>query len=244
MAEPRIHLDLPLSSGQTLTLPETAARHLVQVLRMQPGESFIAFNGQGGEFSASIASVSKRESTAEIGSFHDISRESTLPVTLAQCVSKGERMEYTLQKAVELGVTEIVPLLSTRSVVRMDRERWEKKLEHWRGIIISACEQSGRTRIPQLHPVQELANWLPLAVHAALRLTLAPDAADSLRDVKRSNQPVILLVGPEGGLSADEIATAQRRGFQTIKMGPRILRTETAGVVCLANIQSLWGDLC
>ena len=240
----RIHLPLPLASGQTLSLPEGAARHLVQVLRLQPGECFTAFNGEGGEFAAELLSAGKREATARIGAFDDVSRESGLHVTLAQCVSKGERMDYTLQKAVELGVSEIVPLLSSRSVVRMDAERWEKKLEHWRGIIVSACEQSGRTRIPRLHPVTELSRWLPLAGTGALKLTLAPQTAASLRSVEPRGRPVILLVGPEGGLGADEIALAQRQDFLTVKMGPRILRTETAGVVCLANIQLLWGDLC
>lgn len=240
----RIYLDLPLAPQMVLCLPETAARHLVQVLRMQTGEHFIAFNGEGGEFSASLVSIGKRESTAVIDSFHDINRESSLHVTLAQCVSKGERMDYTLQKAVELGVSEIVPLLSARSVVRMERERWEKKLEHWRGVIISACEQSGRTRIPLLHPVKELRDWLPLAQKAALKLTLATEARRSLREVEHAGEPVALLIGPEGGLDAQEIKNAERAGFLTVKLGPRILRTETAGLVCLANIQSLWGDLC
>ena len=239
----RIFIPAPLSSGQTLALPEAAARHLVQVLRLQPGERFIVFNGEGGEFAAELLSAGKREALARIGTFDDVSRESSLQVTLAQCVSKGERMDYTLQKAVELGVSEVVPLLSARSVVRMDADRWEKRLEHWRGVIVSACEQSGRTRIPRLHPVAELAHWLPLAGTGALKLTLAPQAPCSLRDTEHRARPVVLLVGPEGGLSADEIALAQRQDFLTVKMGPRILRTETAGVVCLANIQSLWGDL-
>lgn len=244
MAEPRIHLDLTLAEGAEIVLPEDAARHLVQVLRMQAGETFVAFNGQGGEYEAALSIVAKREVRAHIGAFRKVSRESPLRVVLAQCVSKGDRMDYTLQKAVELGVSEIVPLTSSRSVVRMDAERWQKKMEHWHGVIVSACEQSGRTRLPQLYPVAELADWLPRADPDALRLTLAPESPYSLREMKNGGRGIVLLVGPEGGLSAEEITLAERSGFQTVKLGPRVLRTETAGVVCLANIQSLWGDLC
>lgn len=241
---PRILLPQPLATGQTLNLPEGAARHLVQVLRLQPGERFIAFNGEGGEYEATLASIGKREATALIGAYRDVDRESKLHITLAQCVSKGERMDYTLQKTVELGVSRIVPLLSSRSVVRMDAERWEKKLEHWRGVIAGACEQSGRTRVPPLDAPADLDRWLEIADPQALKLTLAPDAPAGLRTLEHGGRAVVLLVGPEGGLAPDEIAHAARRGFVTVKMGPRVLRTETAALVCLSNIQSLWGDLC
>lgn len=241
---PRIYIQLPLATGQIITLPETAVRHLVQVLRMQPGETFIVFNGQGGEYAATLESAGKREASARIGAFNNVSRESPLHVTLAQCVSKGERMDYTLQKAVELGVTEIVPLLSSRSVVRLDGERWEKKMEHWRGVIISACEQSGRTQVPVLHAIAELSHWLPLNSKDALKLTLAPEVRGGLKDLRHRGEPVVLLIGPEGGLSSAEIALAGGHGFRSIRLGPRVLRTETAGVVCLAHMQVLWGDLC
>lgn len=239
---PRIYLDQTLSSGQFVTLPEDAARHLVQVLRMGIGETFTIFNGQSGEFDATLHSVGKRDAQVLIGTFHDVDRESPLSLTLAQCVSKGERMDYTLQKAVELGVTQIVPLLSERSVVKLDAERWEKKMQHWRGVIISACEQSGRTRIPALHAVSPLHTWLPQAPTATLKLTLAPVAQQSIRTIAPAQHPILLLAGPEGGLSEIEIQRAQTSGFLPVTLGPRILRTETAGVAALAAIQALWGD--
>ncbi|MGH8541252.1 MAG: 16S rRNA (uracil(1498)-N(3))-methyltransferase [Stenotrophobium sp.] len=238
----RIFLDQPLTTGDIITLPDDAARHLVQVLRMRVDETLIVFNGTGGEYEAILSSVNKRDAQARIGKFHDVNRESPLRVTLAQCVSKGERMDYTLQKAVELGVTEIVPLLSARSVVKLDAERWDKKLEHWRGVIVSACEQSGRTSLPVLHPVQALDAWLAATPTDALKLTLAPNASHGLRDIAADNRDIILLVGPEGGLSETEIRAAQAQGFTALALGPRILRTETAGVATLAAIQTLWGD--
>ena len=238
----RIFLDQPLGLDQSLTLTEAASRHLVQVLRLREGDAFIAFNGQGGEYGAVIHRIAKRDVQVRICSFNKIERESPLSLTLAQCISKGDRMDYTLQKAVELGVSEIVPLLSERSVVKLDAERWEKKMEHWRGVIISACEQSGRTRIPALHAPIPIQTWLGQATGTALKLTLAPTAEQSLPSIQPGQRPVILLVGPEGGLSDTEIQRAQNKGFETIKLGPRILRTETAGVAALAAIQALWGD--
>lgn len=242
MASPRVFLDLPLQEGATVELPEDSARHLVQVLRMRAGETFTAFNGRGGEYAAILQAAGKREARAQIGAFRNIDRESPLRVTLAQCVSKGERMDYTLQKAVELGVAEIVPLLSERSVVRLDAERWEKKLEHWRGIAVSACEQSGRTRPPRLHAVADLRQWLQAAPADALKLALAPGAPLGLRTAPPPRGPVILLVGPEGGLSETEVRQAASCGFAALSLGPRVLRTETAGVAALAALQALWGD--
>ncbi|MGH8462087.1 MAG: 16S rRNA (uracil(1498)-N(3))-methyltransferase [Stenotrophobium sp.] len=237
----RVYVDSALASGTTLTLPEAAARHLVQVLRMRVGESFIVFNGRGGEYAATLSTAGKRDAQAIIGAHDPVERESPLRIALAQCVSKGDRMDYTLQKAVELGVSEIQPLLSARSVVKLDAGRWDKKLEHWRGVIISACEQSGRTRIPLLQPVQPLDRWLATAPADTLKLTLAPNAHASLRTLP-PQKSTILLVGPEGGLSEAEISQAQRSGFLPITLGPRILRTETAGVATLAAMQALWGD--
>lgn len=241
MSRPRIYIDTEFSSGASLELPEGAARHLVQVLRLKPGEAFTLFNGQGGEFEATLESAGKRDAVARVGAFDDVNRESPLSITLAQCVSKGDRMDYTLQKAVELGVKEIVPLLSARSVVKLDGERWQKKLEHWRGVILSACEQSGRTRIPALHAVTPLQNWLS-STQPGLHLVLAPSAAQSLRALSRPAASASLLIGPEGGLSDSEIALSQQHHHTTVSLGPRVLRTETAGVAALSAIQALWGD--
>jgi 16S rRNA (uracil1498-N3)-methyltransferase len=149
-------------------------------------------------------------------------------------------MDYTVQKAAELGATEIVPLSSTNSVVKLDAERWEKKLDHWRGVIVSACEQSGRTRVPTLHPVTPIEQWIGEA--SGDKIILAIGATQSLRMMKKPTGPIALLAGPEGDFSADELRAARNAGFVSIGMGPRILRTETAGVAALAAIQALWGD--
>lgn len=243
MAEPRIYIrDAELRVGASLRLPEGAFRHLVQVLRLRVGESFIAFDGRGGEYRAELSEVAKREATATLLSFDDVNRESPLDLTLAQCVSKGERMDYTLQKAVELGVTRIVPLISSRSVVRLDAERWDKKLEHWRGIVVSACEQSGRTRIPEMGDVLPLPTFFDSEAAHGTRLTLDPTARHALHELPAPNGPLTLLVGPEGGLSDHELERARTAGYTGIRMGPRILRTETAGVAALAALQAMWGD--
>lgn len=238
----RVYVNQALAAGTEFALPEDAFRHLVQALRMRPGDTFIAFNGQGGEYSASLVDVGKRAASARIEAHHAVERESPLQLTLAQCVSKGDRMDYTIQKAVELGISRIVPLLSSRSVVRLDGDRWERKTEHWQGVIASACEQSGRTRLPLLEAPQDLNRWLDAPRGAALELTLDPKAAHSLRSLAPPSGAVTLLVGPEGGLSDAEIEHAQRSGFSGLRIGPRVLRTETAGVATLAAIQSLWGD--
>lgn len=241
MAEPRIHLPGPLATGATLSLPEPAFRHVVQVLRMRTGEALILFDGGGGEYEARLEAVGKREAQVRVGAFRDVNRESPLRVTLAQAVSKGERMDYTIQKAVELGVSEIVPLLSERSVVKLDAERWDKKLEHWRGIAASACEQSGRTQVPLVRPVAELPRWLH-EPSAGLRLVLAPGAGGALPDQLPPAAPVVLLVGPEGGFSEAELDLARRQGCRPLQLGPRTLRTETAGLAALAVLQARWGD--
>jgi 16S rRNA (uracil1498-N3)-methyltransferase len=237
----RIHIADALAVDARLELPEGAARHVGQVLRMRAGELLTLFNGAGGEYHAVIEAVERRSVRVRIESWREVERESRLELVLAQCVSKGERMDYTVQKAVELGVSAIVPLLSARSVVKLDGERWEKKLEHWRGIVVSACEQSGRTRIPHVYPVQKLDAWLAQAGTGA-RLVLAPGGHHALKALPAS-AAATLLVGPEGGLDDKEIALAVHRGFTAIGLGPRVLRTETAGVAALSALQALWGDL-
>jgi 16S rRNA (uracil1498-N3)-methyltransferase len=236
----RVLVEGPLEVGMPLTLPEAAARHIGQVLRMRVGEGLTLFDGRGGEYAATLETVERREVVVAIEQFVDVDRESPLQLTLAQCVSKGDRMDYTIQKAVELGVTQIVPLLSARSVVKLDAERWDKKQEHWRGVVASACEQSGRTRVPSIASVQTLSAWLPST--AGLRLVLAPGGTESLESLSAATAAT-LLVGPEGGLADDEIAQAVRAGFVPLGLGPRVLRTETAGVALIAALQSRWGDL-
>lgn len=238
----RFYISSALDEGQELDLPEDAFRHWVQVLRARVGDSARLFDGRGDEFEASLLAIGKRSAQVRIGARIAVDRESPLRLSLAQAVSKGDRMDYTLQKAVELGVSEIQPLLTERTVVKVDAERWEKKLEHWRGVIVSACEQSGRTRLPTLHPVLKLDGWLTQPPAHELRLTLAPTAQSALRDLPKVHS-ACLLVGPEGGLSEAEITLAQRSGWTAVKLGPRVLRTETAGVAAMSAMQALWGDL-
>lgn len=242
MSDTRVYLDLPLASGHRLELPEGAFRHLVQVLRMQAGDALTVFDGRGGEYAAQLEAVAKRGATLRIGSFHDVSRESALDLTLVQGISKGDRMDFTIQKAVELGVTRIVPVSTERCNVNLGAERQDKKFEHWRGVMISACEQSGRTRVPELCAVQRFADWLAQPAHGP-RLMLDPQAAIPLAAVKGPVAGLSLVVGPEGGLSPAELRIGSTAGCLGVRLGPRVLRTETAGVVALSVVQALFGDL-
>jgi 16S rRNA (uracil1498-N3)-methyltransferase len=238
----RIHLPGPWAQGQEHPLPDSAHRHLVQVLRLREGDAVTVFDGEGHEADATLHAIGKRSGSVRIGTVHQPRRESPLDITLLQCVSKGDRMDYTLQKAVELGVTRVQPLRSERSVVKLDGDRWDKKQSHWEGVIVSACEQSGRVRIPPLLPVVPLDTALTALPADTLKLTLLPDADTSLRSLSVPAAGIALLIGPEGGLSAGEAARAQAAGFVAVHLGPRILRTETAGVATLAALQALWGD--
>lgn len=242
MTEPRVFVDLDLAVGEAVTLPQAAYHHLVVVLRRIRGDTVTLFNGRGGEYRVALETVGKRSVVARVLEHHDVARESPLSVTLAQAVSKGERMDFTIQKAVELGIAEIQPLVTDRVVVRLNEERWQRKQEHWQSVAVSACEQCGRTRVPRIAPVMDLRDWLSAAPAGALRLVLAPGAA-ALAPRRTPGQPVVLLVGPEGGLSEMELKLADLAGFSAMALGPRVLRTETAGMVALTVLQSLWGDL-
>lgn len=242
MTEHRIYVDADLADQSTVTLGDAAYHHLIVVLRRIRGDGIVLFNGRGGEYAANIETVGKRKLTARIWQFRDVSRESTLPVTLVQAVSKGERMDYTIQKAVELGVTSIQPIVTEHVVVRLDAERWARKQEHWQGVAVAAAEQSGRTRVPVVAPVLDFNDWMskcpPEAFRLILSLTVTPTA------VRRApGQPIVLLVGPEGGWSELERKLADLAGFAGLALGPRVLRTETAGVAALTVLQSQWGDM-
>jgi 16S rRNA (uracil1498-N3)-methyltransferase len=242
MSEPRVYVDLDLREGETVALPEGAYQHLVVVLRRVRDDPVILFNGRGGEYAVTIDSLAKKTVTVRVREFRDVQRESPLDVTLAQAVSKGERMDFTIQKAVELGVTSIQPLVTDHVVVRLNEERWLRKQEHWQSIAVSACEQSGRTRVPRVAAVVDLRDWLNAVPANAVKLVLAPGVAPSAK-LKPAGQPIVLLVGPEGGLSEMEMKLADLSGFTSLSLGPRVLRTETAGMVALATIQSVWGDI-
>jgi len=238
----RLYCDLPLSPGAEIALPEAAARHAVTVLRLQVGDTLNLFNGEGGEYRASLVAVSKREARARLIEFHAAERESPLEITLALGIAAGERMDYSLQKATELGVTAIQPLATERSLVKLAGERAERRLQHWQHVVIAACEQCGRNRVPAVAPVQKLFAYLAAADRNKRRLMLSPDAATPLKRVPPAAS-VVLLIGAEGGLAPAEYQAAAASGFEPVSLGPRVLRTETAPVAALAVLQALWGDI-
>ena len=231
-----------LAPGAGVSLSEDGANHVGRVLRMEPGERIILFNGNGIDYTAEIQSADKKKVTAEIISQAEVKNESPLYLHLAQVISRGERMEFTLQKSVELGVSEITPLISSRCGVRLAADRLDKKHEQWRKIIISACEQCGRATIPKLNPAADLDKYLSEATDD-LCLNLNPYASDSIRDLKISGRKVRLLIGSEGGLSDEEIQLAQKCGYHDVLLGPRVLRTETASLAAISVIQAYFGDL-
>lgn len=238
----RFHCPQRLGPGQTLDLPPDAAHHAAKVLRMEVGHEVTLFNGEGGEYRALITHIGKNGVTVKTTAFHEREAESSLAVTLAQAISGGDRMDFTLQKAVELGIRHIQPIAGERSVVRLSGERAEKRVRHWQQIAISACEQCGRNQVPAVAPILTLSNWLGSLPSGGIRLTLAPDAPTRLRDLPRPTEPVTLLIGPEGGLTPEEVKAAASCGFSPVRLGPRVLRTETAALAALAAMQTLWGD--
>ena len=240
MREPRLFVDTDLCSGESLELPQTSARHASQVLRLRRGDPIRLFNGRGGEFSAEITNSSKKHLTVHIGEHHVIERESLLPLVLGQGISRGERMDYTIQKGVELGVQRIVPIVTERSMVKLDAERAVKRRAHWYDMVLGACEQCGRNRISELGEVTPLQTWLA-ETQPATRLLLRGDAATPLAEIAIADV-VVLLAGPEGGLANAECAAAEAAGYQSVSLGPRILRTETAALAAISALQILAGD--
>jgi 16S rRNA (uracil1498-N3)-methyltransferase len=239
---PRIYFPGEIAAHGLCDLPPEQSHHVAHVLRLTAGDAVVAFDGRGNEYDAVIERLSKSSVTLSMGDAKAVDRESSLQVTLVQGISSGERMDYTVQKAVELGVYAIQPVMTERSVVRLDSERAAKRVAHWRSIAIAACEQCGRNRVPEIHPVASFAAWLGTPKADAIRLTLAPDASLRLVEMGRVAQPIILLVGPEGGLAPRERADAVVAGFVAARLGPRVLRTETAALAALAALQTLWGD--
>lgn len=240
MRIPRVFTDQALASGDLADLEEGPSRHLARVLRMQPGRELVLFNGTGGEFSARIHSLDKKTVTVEVGPYEPENRESPLNLELAIGLSRGERMDWVLQKATELGVSRISPLFTERTEVKLSGERLEKKLMHWRQILISACEQCQRNRLPVLNPPGTLDSWLEQN-DCHLRLVLHHRDSQSLPETQIP-ESLALLVGPEGGLSEEEIDRARAVGCRPLTLGPRVLRTETAPVAAISLVQYLWGD--
>ena len=244
MSAPRFFCPAPLAAGTTIELPESAARHAARALRLGPGDPIVLFDGCGGEYACRIAVVARSSVTAEVGAHLARECESPLQVTLVQSLQTGDKMDLTVQKAVELGVVGIVPVLSRRSVLRLSGERAERRVEHWRGVVASACEQCGRNRLPDVAQIVHLERWLaqPPAPDV-LRLILDPQAAYAVRDVPPpTSRCVEVLIGAEGGLAPEEIEWAEAAGFRGVRLGPRVLRTETAGLAVLAALQNQWGD--
>src|SRR5712692_12024048 len=237
---PRFFAPLQLSLGTEIELPERVARHCA-VLRLRRGDAVVLFNGEGGEFSAELTRVSRGDARAYVISRQTPERESPLAIALAQCVSSGDRMDATLQKSTELGVSRIVPIASERSIVRLSSDRADRRVAHWRNVVIAACEQCGRNHVPEVAAIIDFDAFLGRAASDELRLLLVLDAD---RDLKQFEPPakVTLLVGPEGGLAPEERQRAERRGFVPVRFGPRVLRTETAPLATIAAMQALWGD--
>ena len=240
----RIHVDHPLSSGTELALPSQASEHVARVLRLTPGDAITLFNGDGSDYPSLISSVGKREVIVQVKAQQPLQNESPLPLTLAQGVARGEKMDLIVQKATELGVARVVPLLTERSEVKLDAARAEKRLAHWQAVAASACEQSGRARVPEIAPTQTLEAWLhSLDNDQALRLALLPEGTRRPRDLSFPTTGGLLVVGPEGGLGERDVSALDAAKFEGLVLGPRILRTETAGLAALAALQALHGDI-
>jgi len=240
----RTFVDTALAAGTDIELPPGPAAHLTRVLRLRTGDAVVVFNGRGGEYEAQISAIARRGVRLHVGAHRALERESALRVTLMQAVARGERMDLVIQKATELGVATILPVASDHSVVQLDAQSSERRTAHWLAVAVSACEQCGRNRLPHIEPITPLQAACEAA--AGLRLLLDPDAATSLAAALATvvtATAVSLLIGPEGGFSGYERSLAERAGFLSCRLGPRILRTETAAFAAVATVQALAGDL-
>ncbi len=241
MRIPRIYTQQPLASGANVTLEESASRHLCQVLRMQGGDALTLFNGDGCNYRARIELADKKKATAHVLEVERDDRDSPLRIHLGIALSKGDRFDWVLQKATELGVSQVTPLYTQRVDVKLNRERSEKKQRHWQQVIVSACEQCGRNTLPLLDAPIALPQWLE-SLEADQKWVLSPAHSDNFREADKPGSAA-LLIGPEGGLDDSEVELALRAGFKALQLGPRILRTETAPVAAISILQYRWGDM-
>ena len=241
MRIPRFFEDQPLSNGQHTDLSEAVVQHVSRALRMRVDDQLILFNGDGNEYHARLTNVAKRQASVEIKSVTRPERISPLQIHIGQSLSRGERMDYAIQKASELGMQQMTPLFSERCEVKLSSERQDKRLRHWQQIAISACEQSLRCDVPDIRPPETLRDWIS-QVDADLKLVLHHHTAQPLETLDPPGS-VALLIGPEGGLSEAEVELALEHGFKPVAFGPRVFRTETAPVAALSILQFLWGDL-
>ncbi len=244
---PRFFHDSNLSVGQTLELTLTTGHHVARVLRAKTGDSVILFNGTGGEFTAHIENIRKAVTTVTVAQHHAIERESPLTITLAQALCVNEKMDWIIQKSVELGVTHIQPVTTTRSIVRLSEDRARKRLQHWQRVTIAACEQCGRNTVPIVSELMSLTDWISVrkpGISDYYNFMLSPTGNNSLTRLSTSASPtcLTLAVGPEGGFTADEETILQQAGFLSLQMGKRILRTETAALAAISAFQMQWGD--
>ena len=237
----RAFVDHALTAGDELALPGDAATHLVRVLRLREGDACVLFNGDGHDYAATLVAVDKREVRARVGARAMVDNESPLRITLLQGIARGEKMDWILQKSTELGVAAFVPVASERSEVRLDAERADKRVAHWRSVVRSACEQSGRARVPEVAPPQSLAAALE-ALPAGARFLLDPVTQQAIGTITLDTGHCILAIGPEGGWSPRDREQLLGAGFGGLRLGPRILRTETAGIAAIAALQVRYGD--
>lgn len=242
MSNPRIYQPTDFSTGSTIALSADAFGHVVRVLRLKAGAEITFFNGDGNDYQAVLKDVSKKQATANIGQCIARNNESPLNIHLGQGISRGDRMDFTLQKSVELGVNTITPLFTERCGVKLNAERLEKKRQQWQKIVISACEQSGRAVVPQVLAPVSLSEWLAQAT-SALKINLHPRAQHSIMGLPMSAERVRLLIGPEGGLTDAEIEQACNANYTEVLLGPRVLRTETAALTAITTLQCKFGDL-
>ncbi len=237
----RLFIATTLQTHTDITLDADSSHYVINVLRLRIGTKLIIFNGEGGEYSAVISNIHKKQAYLQIEQYHHVSRESPLHLHLVQAISKSEHIDYAIQKAVELGVTQITPLLTKRSPP-LSKDRFTKRQQHWQKIIQHACEQCGRTILPQLNHIIEFEPWIAEST-AKNSLFFMPHASQNLVQSVIPEQPIQLIIGAEGGLSDEEIAQLQQKGHQAVHLGERILRTETAAIAVLSLCQGLWGDL-
>lgn len=237
----RLYVPEPLAAGAELRLDAERSHYVSRVLRARPGDTLVLFDGRGGEHCASISRISKQGATVTVGAHRDGIPESYLTVHLLQGISRGDRMDWVIQKATELGVARITPVLTELSVVRLDEDRAERRLAHWVRIAQGACEQCGRNRIPVIDPPRAFPDALA-SVTASTRIMLQPGASPALASREIEHDLIDLLIGPEGGLSDGEHSQAVAAGFVSCSLGPRVLRTETATIAALATLQARWGD--
>lgn len=239
----RVHVATALAAGALVEVRGAAATHVTRVLRLRPGDALTLFNGDGSDYHGRIQAPGRNSVMVEVQGVAAARAESPLVITLVQGIARGDRMDLVVQKATELGVAAIQPVLTARSVVRLDAAGREKRLEHWRGVVIAACEQCGRARLPAIAALLPLPDWLARPAGSALRLQLDPESGEPLAGAARGADAIELLVGPEGGLEDGERALARRCGYRSARLGPRVLRSETAAIAALAVVQAAAGDL-